>query len=254
MLLKAFLRCLQSFTSMRILAFILIVFCLTSCVKRYEGNVNAPCSDSCTTFKVKVTTGENSAIPLGGADVELSWSQPGIPFGNAGRLIAKGKSAVDGTISFSFNAYANELRAGKFNVIVTKGAGYLDSEKSYYEVSRFDTTVNAQVHLPAKATLKLVLKNFFPNDSADYFSVNSTYNSYGTTQKVREFFTLDGKRGYSSFHGKQAGFSRYELSGSTVGDQYNYFIIIRKKAGIRADMVDSIFIPKGTVRTYEIEY
>ena len=89
---------------------------LTSCLKRNETEVNKACADDCMTFNVRVGTGNHSLIPVKDAAVELTWSRPATPFGDPGRLIAKGNTNANGMISFSFKPLQKELKGGKFSV------------------------------------------------------------------------------------------------------------------------------------------
>jgi hypothetical protein len=227
---------------------------LASCLKRNEKNVNAPCTDSCMTFRITVSTGLNSATPLGGAVVELGWSRPASPLGDPGRLIAKGTTAANGTINFSFKARAKELLAGKFYVTAGKGDDYFASYNDYYSIQRKDSTVNAAVHVPSKATLKIVYKNFNPADSADYFECSPYYDAYGSSLRGIEMKKPDGQLSNTFFFPATGSFAQLELTGTTAGDQYTYFSILRKKNGTRVDLKDSIYIPKGQSKTYEVQY
>jgi hypothetical protein len=231
-----------------------LILSLTSCLKRNEKNVNAPCTDSCMTFRVTVSTGVNSATPLGGAAVELGWSRPATPLGDPGRLIATGNTAANGTINFSFTAQAKELTGGKYYIIVRKGDDYFASFNDYYGILRKDSTVNAAVHVPSKATLKIVYKNFNPADSADYFECSPYYDAYGSSLRGIEMKKPDGQLSNTFFFPAAGSFAQLELTGTTAGDQYTYFSILRKKNGTRVDLKDSIYIPKGQSKTYEVQY
>jgi hypothetical protein len=232
----------------------LLTLSLASCLKRNEKNVNAPCTDSCMTFRVQVSTGLNSATPLGGAAVELGWSRPASPLGDPGRLIAKGTTAANGTINFSFKARAKELLAGKFYVTAGKGDDYFLSYNDFYGVQKYDSVVNALVHTPSKATLKIVYKNFTPADSADYFGCVPYYDPYGSRVKGIVMTKPDGQLTNTFFSLATGSFAQLELTGTTAGDQYTYFSILRKKNGTRVDLKDSIYIPKGQSKTYEVQY
>jgi hypothetical protein len=239
---------------MRFIIPVLLIMALTGCFKRYEGDVNAPCTDSCTTFAISVASGLNSATPLKGAKVELGWKRPATPFGDPGRLIAKGKTAANGSIQFSFKAEPEGLQSGQFYVAVRNGQDFFYQENGYYDISRFDTTVNARVHVPSKATLKLVFKNFQPTSLEDLFDVWPSFNTYGSMEYPIELKNQAGQFSNSYFSGDRPAFTREELTGTTAGDQYTYFKILIKKNGVRTDAWDSIYIAKGQTGTYEIEY
>jgi hypothetical protein len=239
---------------MRTMLFVLFTIGVTGCFKRYEGKVNTPCSDSCTTFNIRVTTGLHSATPLRDAKVELGWRRPATPFGDPGRLIAKGRTAADGTLQVSFKAEAKELEAGMFYVTVRNGNGYFFQENGYYGIRGFDTTVHANVHVPSKATLKLVFKNFYPSSTKDYFGASPGFSAYGSMGIPIDLQTADGQSSNSFFFGDHAPFSRMELTGTTAGDQFTYFSILIKKNGVRTDLRDSLYIAKGTTGTYEISF
>lgn len=231
-----------------------ILLSLTSCFKRNEANVNAACSDSCMTFNIRVSTGLNSAIPLANYPVELGWSKPATPLGDPGRLIAKGNTSINGFISFSFKAKVKELQGGKFYVTAPQGNDYFFQQNSYYGIQRFDSLVNSNVHVPSKATLKIMYKNFAPISSDDFFQCLPYFLNYGSMGFPIEMKKPDGLSSNTHFFTAYGPFTRIELTGSTAGDQYTYFDIIKKKNGVRVDLRDSIYIAKGQTKTYEVEF
>lgn len=242
---------------MKIIIFILISICvissLTSCFKRNEKNVNASCTDSCMTFNVRVSTGLNSATPVSNSFVELGWSKPAIPLGDPGRLIANGKTSADGFISFSFKALPKEIKGGGFYVRCLENNDYF-SQQNTYDINKFDSIVNANVHVPSKATLKIVYKNFVPTNSNDCFQCLPLISTYGSNAIPVSMKKPDGQLGNTFFFANEGPFSILELTGTTAGNQYTYFNILKKKNGVRIDLRDSIYIEKGQTKTYEIEF
>lgn len=239
---------------MRAFYFLTILFVLTSCFKRNEANVNARCTDSCMTFNIKVSTGINSATPLGSTPIELGWSRPATPLGDPGRLIAKGTTSGDGFISFSFKAQTKELQGGKFYITARKGGDYFFQHNSYYGVQKFDSIVTAGIHVPSKATIKIVYKNFNPTASDDFFQCAPYFLTYGSNPIPTEMKKPDGQLSNTHFFSNGGSFTRLELTGTTAGDQYTYFDIIKKKNGTRTDLRDSVYIGKGQTKTYEVEF
>ncbi|HEY8895447.1 MAG TPA: hypothetical protein VIM79_11555 [Niastella sp.] len=203
---------------------------------------------------MRVTTGLNSTTPLGNAAVELGWKYPGEPFGNPGRLIASGTTADDGSVSFSFKAKPNELQGGKFYVTAKNGNDYFVQENSYYGIQRYDSIVTANIHVPGKATIKIIYKNFTPVTADDAFECSPRFLTYGSNVFGVEMKKADGQSSNTFFLGKDNPFTSLELTGTTAGNQYTWFTILKKKNGVRVDLQDSIYIEKGQTKTYEIDY
>jgi hypothetical protein len=206
------------------------------------------------TFNVRVTTGLNSTTPLGNATVELGWRKPAEPLGNPGRLIARGTTADDGSVSFSFKAKPNELQGGKFYVTARNGNDYFTQENGYYGIQRYDSIVTANIHVPSKATIKIVYKNFTPVAADDVFECMPGFLTYGSEGFGIEMKKADGQLSNTFFDNRTGPFTNLELTGTTAGNQYTWFMILIKKNGVRVDLRDSIYIEKGQTKTYEIEY
>ena len=240
---------------MKYLIIIAAFLLLTSCFKRDETKVNTTCTDSCTTFNVYVGTETNSAKPVKDAQVELSWSNPGhsTPFGDPGRLISSGKTGVNGTLSFSFKALKKELLSGLFSVAIKNNSDGFQSYKKFF-INRFDTVVNARVHLPTKATVKMVLKNFKPTQKDDYFSVSPHYEVYDTDGLVLRYYEINGKPFNSINTWNDPPFIKLELIGTTAGNQFTYFNIAKNKNGIRENYMDSVYVRNGETNMLEVEY
>ena len=227
---------------------------ITSCFKRDESNVNAPCNSGCMTFITKVTTGQNSSEPVDNAVVELSWAWPATPLGNPGRLIAKGRTGSDGMIVFNFKANEEELEGGRYMISAKKGLDYFQQHNQYYGIQRFDTTVNADVHLPSKATVRIVYRNFQPVAPDDFFQCLPGFQTYGSMPIAVELTDQSGNPQNGFFFNHSPEFTEKILNGATAGDQYTYFTITKKRNGVREDVKDSIFIPKGGIGVYEVSY
>lgn len=234
---------------------LVLIFILSSCLKRNETLINQTCIDSCMTFNVQVRRGEKSSTPVENADVELSWSSPGnsSPFGDPGRLIGSGKTNKLGTIKFSFKALRKELNGGRYSVDIKNNSDGFQPYINYFLITRFDSTVNANLHLPTKAFLKIIYKNFRPQNNEGFFQASPFYKNYGTSNLNIKLSNINGGLPNTSFFGNE-GFDKVELAGITAGNQYTYFNIIRRKNGVRKDLLDSIYLSTGETKTYEIEY
>jgi len=105
------------------------------------------------------------------------------------------------------------------------------------------------------AYLKLVYKNFAPKDSADFFQVQSYFNTYGGNTFAFPYASFDSKD-YPSmvYFSNQMPFDSVSYLGLTAGNQYTYFQVLIKRNGIRIDHTDSVYIPKGTLGTYRVDY
>ncbi len=227
---------------------------LTSCLKRNEKAVNEPCTGNCIIVNVKVGTDLNSVTPVSNASVELGWSRPATPIGDLGRLIAKGTTATDGTIKFSFKAQEKELKDGKFYIAVRKGTEYFEYHEGFYGVRKADSTLNVKAHIPSKANLKILFKNFNPQISTDYFSCSPSYKSTNYSATGLWLYKANGQTTNPWFALSDGAFSSLELSGVTAGNEYTYFSILKKINGSRVDLKDSIYIARGETKTYTIEY
>jgi hypothetical protein len=230
---------------------------LTSCYKRNELHVNETCISGCAIFNIRVSTGNNSATPVSNAYVELSWSDvhPESFFGNPSRLIATGYTNNMGKIRFAFKAIANEFTSGAFNISTKGTSDYIPAYKGFYDIKKHDTILNYNMHLPAKAYVKLIFKNFSPTGNNDFFEAQPYFKSYGSDPFIMQMSSPD-QINYPSifFYGNQKPFTQLEFAGQTAGDQYTYFSILKKRNGNRIDALDSIYIAKGQTGTYEISY
>ncbi|RYZ62861.1 MAG: hypothetical protein EOO14_00975 [Chitinophagaceae bacterium] len=206
------------------------------------------------TFTIRVSTGANGSAPLGNTPVELGWAKPATPLGDPGRLIAKGTTSGNGLISFSFKAKPKELQGGKFYVSARKGGDYFFQQNEYYGIQKYDSIVSAAVHVPSKATLKIIYRNFNPASSTDYFQCLPYFFTYGSTGIPIEMKKPGGQLRNTHFFPGDGAFTQLELTGTTAGDQYTYFDIIKKKNGVRVDVRDSVYIGKGQTKTYEVAF
>ncbi|RZK36318.1 MAG: hypothetical protein EOO90_27555, partial [Pedobacter sp.] len=216
---------------MKAIYLLLISILLTSCLKRNEKAVNQPCSGSCITVNVSVGTDLNSVTPVSNANVELGWNRPATPFGNAGRLIAKGTTATDGTIKFTFKAKENELKDGQFYISVKKGTEYFEYSDGFYGVKKADSTLNVKAHIPSKANLKILFKDFNPKIATDYFSCSPSYKTNNYTLMGLPLYKANGQGTNPWFSLSDGAFTSLELSGVTAGNEYTYFSILKKING-----------------------
>lgn len=238
---------------MRFFYTIFLLFFLSSC-KRDEKLINQPCSGKCILVKVRVGTDLNASTAVANANVELGWSRPATPIGNPGRLISTGKTASDGTINFSFKAREQELKDGKFYISVRKGTEYFEYHESFYGVEKEDSVLHVKAHIPSKATIKILFRNFNPQLSTDYFSCSPSYKSNNYSLQGLWMYKANGQGSNSFFTLSDGAFSSLELSGVTAGNEYTYFSILKKFNGNRVDLKDSIYIAKGETKTFTIDY
>ncbi|RZK52742.1 MAG: hypothetical protein EOO91_18845, partial [Pedobacter sp.] len=216
---------------MKIIYLLLIAILLTSCLKRNEKAVNQPCSGNCITVNVRVGTDLNSVTPVSNANVELGWNRPATPIGDAGRLIAKGTTASDGKISFSFKAQEKELKDGQFYISVKKGTEYFEYHDGFYGVKKADSTLNLEAHIPSKANIKILFKDFNPKISTDYFSCSPSYKTNNYTLMGLWLYKANGQGTNPWFSLSDGAFTSLELSGVTAGNEYTYFSILKKING-----------------------
>lgn len=224
----------------------------SSCYYRDDSAINIGCTENCMTFNVKVTTGEGSTAPLANTLVELGWSESSM-FTSNGRLIGRGVTAADGSISFSFKAKEEELQSGKYYIKAQRGGGYIGQFVSFFNIKQANLTTNVNVHVPCTATLKIVYKNFKPTNANDSFGCTPYYSTY--TQNTSNIaYSSSVSLVSRSYYGIEQAFERTEITNTTAGNQYTYLSITRRKNGITTNTLDSIFVGRGQTKTYEIEY
>lgn len=241
--------------SKRLIYALSILTVLTGCF-RDESHLNKTCISGCAMFNVHVTTGDNTT-PVGGVNVHMIWQGPGDGlFPGASIDVAKGYTDAKGIVNFKFKAAGNEFVNGYFMITVNGPADYLTAYRSIYDIHSADTILNTSVHLPALASMKIVFKNFDPKTSNDVFEVLPSFKTYGsTTDPVMPTSSAQGNYTNNLFYTNQtAPFDSLIYTSATAGNQYTYFQVLIKRNGIRIDHVDSIYIPKGTVGTYRVDY
>ncbi len=232
---------------------------LTGCNKRDESELNKKCTSGCALFNIRVGTGDSSAYPVGGAHVDLVWQEAKGIFGGGGSSIdiAKGYTDAHGMIDMKFKAYGNEFGNGYFVIYVTGPVNYIASQKILGDVKNADTTLNTSVHLPYIAYMKIVMKNFDPLTPDDYFTILPTFKTYGSTLTDTYANTLPPQSGYTNslyYTSQSAPFDSVTYMSTTAGNQYTYFSVVIDRNGNRVSHLDSLYIPKGTVGTYRVDY
>ena len=238
---------------MKTLWIIIILSTLVSC-ERDESEVNVPCTSNCIEINGFVGEGENMQIPVGKVYYEFGWSKPASPLGDPGRLIAKGYAQEDGTFKFSFSPKEREIQGGKFYITLKKDNNYIEQDVSFYDIHKADTSYNLKLHLPSKAYVKVIYRDFYPTSTEDFFEAMPFYRNYNCCLWGLSMFDKNGKARNDFFFATDSSFSTLELHGTTAGDQYTYLTILTKKNGQRIDKVDSIYIAKGDTKTYEVKY
>ena len=243
--------CLMSKTLF--LALVAISF-LTGCYKRDESHINDKCTSGCAIFNISVKTGDNSAKPVTGAAVDLVWVDNLQMLGEASTDVAKGYTGANGRITFFVKPIGNEFSQGSFHITVRRTPDYFPSNKTLYDVRKADTVLNTSVHMPSIAYLRVVYKNFNPKTTDDSFAAGPYYK----TQDYWEGLSLTSPdmANYpnSFFGGNQKPFDSLTYIGLTAGNQYTYFKVFIKRNGVRIDHLDSLYIPKGTMGTYRLDY
>jgi hypothetical protein len=236
------------------LLFALSVLTVLAGCGRDESHLNKTCTSGCALFNIRVGTGDSSAAPVGGAHVDLVWQGPSGTFGGGGKSIdiAKGYTDAQGMINVKFKAFGDEFTKGWFSIAVTGPVNYIASSKTLFNIRNADTTLNTSVHLPLKAYMKIVLKNFDPKTPDDSFSILPTFKTYGSTIADPSFATLPASDLYHP--GGSAAFDSVIYTAPTGGNQYTYFSVVIGRNGTRISHLDSLFIPKGTVGTYRVDY
>lgn len=229
---------------------------LNSCYKRDESHLNEKCSSGgCAIFCITVKTGNNSAAPVEGASVDLVWIDNPQILGEASIDVAKGYTGADGNVTFNIKPIGNEFSQGSFQIAVRGTADYFPAHKTLYDVRKADTVLNTSVHMPSIAYLRIVYKNFSPKTTDDSFDAGASYEVYHS-QLTGVSFTSPDMVNYpnSFFNGYQKPFDSLTYVGLTAGNQYTYFRVNINRNGEHITHLDSLFIPKGTLATYTLDY
>lgn len=234
---------------------LILLILLTSCYKHDDLHLSDSCKTDCTVFNVQVNTGNNSSVPVNAAYVELIWVNINSFFTNTSSFLAKGYTDENGKITFSLKLPANEFTSGRFTINSHCGNDYFNSTRPFYGITKADTTLNCSVHLPSKANLKLVLRNFHPTSTDDFFIVSANFNYYGSEYDAPQKLdpTFAGYPGLYSYN-TQTQFDSLILNGVTAGDQITYITNIKIKNGVKVFFTDSIYFAKGDSKTYEVDF
>ena len=98
----------------KILAFLLLLTCFTSCI---ENDVGKPCQGNCVVIKGKITSENNSAIPVANVAYELNYygNPTGIGGGKLLRKIAQGQTDANGNYEIRFYPKDEELNTGHYS-------------------------------------------------------------------------------------------------------------------------------------------
>jgi hypothetical protein len=238
----------------RILPALSVLICLSSCYKRDESHLNEKCTNGCAIFCITVKTGNNSVTPVPDAVVGLVWVDKPQILGEASIDVAKGYTGSDGSVTFNIKPIGNEFSQGSFQVNVSGTADYFPAHKSFYNIRRSDTVLNTSVHMPSIAYLRVVYKNFNPKTTDDAFNAGPFYKTPDYWEGLS--LTSPDMANYpnSFFGGYQKPFDSLTYVGLTAGNQYTYFKVLIKRNGIRTDHLDSLYVPKGTMGTYILDY
>lgn len=237
-----------------ILFYFLLTIFLLSCTKNDTSNVNAPCSDSCTTVQGRFWTGSNE--PISGLSLEVrSERRPTLGLGQTTiRKIATGNTDNNGFYSFTFSVKPEEY--GRANTYLFLSVNYDKTRflsipwyNQFGTVEiipirvRRDTTLKMDYYFASKAHLKLQLNNFIPVSIADSFYILPVYHDVGyNKEQVTEpqFFVATQVIN--------------EKVISIAGNQQNKISVVRKKSGIRITSDTLIFTPTNQITNVTFNY
>lgn len=236
------------------LLLLISLFLLPGCTKKNDIPFDS-CTTGCAVFNFRVYTGNDTTTSVNNAYVELNWTSSYTFFGHSTVLLAKGYTDNTGKVHFSIKPPANEFSGGWFTITASGNTGYFTSSRNFYGITKSDTVLTSDLHVPSIAYLNLVLKNFAPQSANDYFGVLLVFFDFGSESSGGQFTSSDPADYPGTFiFGSQKPFASLEFKGETAGNQYTYFTISKIRGGNRVVYVDSIYIAKGETKTYEVDY
>lgn len=227
---------------------------LTSCVK---DDIGKSCSDHCVVISGKITSENNSLVPV--SDVEYEFNYYGPPTGIGGgalrRKIAKGKTDANGYYELRFSPEDEEIQEGSYRFKYRK-SGYWSAESNveesynsihYSGIVKKDTLITTNIHLPVENMLKVHIKNFIPATSQDNIMfVNCGFSLFNNPtlpsmiQSVQAIYPQNG--------------SDQNIVLKGAGNQYNIISFQGYRHGAVFEKKDTVFLEKGKVSEYEFTY
>lgn len=253
-------------TMKNLIKILFLALVVSSCSKN-EDDTRNECTSNCTTIRGKFITADNVALP--NIKVELQYRISGGELGGGlTRKIVSVRSDQNGTYHKSFYIKDNELgrhAAGYFNIIVNDSSLdpniYIKSNTSadfsqdlgyaIFSLSRRDTIIDDTFYIPQKAFIKVNLNNFIPQQSDDYFEVQTLF-PFGRKVGYNSFLDSPYSIGLSGYDNFKASGLNTTLRVFVAKGEKNVIRIIRRKNGINSFEDHAINIPPNN--TIELTY
>jgi hypothetical protein len=212
---------------------------------------NQPCKGAnCVKISGKITSGENSLLPVVNATIELvSWRERSALFTNKSK-IARFNTDAEGNYQISFTPSEEDLVFQSFSLIVSK-YGYFSTANEFYLFSNRDTTFTQFLHLPQNQVLNLTLNGYEQAKTDEKLIVNISFKTYDEigSQIASTFSDENGQVNFEI--AKQA---KQKLSYKVAANQYAYIYYQKIKAGQIIEKKDSVFCSANQPALYTIDW
>lgn len=250
---------------MKIFAALFLLIFLISCSKT-DNDTKVICSSNCTTISGKFITVNNS--PVANIRVSLNYRRSGgeLGFGYK-RKIVNTQSDQNGLFSKDFYLKDDEigpLALGYFIVDIDDskidGNKYIRSSNlvgttplgfPIYSISKRDTVINRTFYIPTKAFIKVHLNNFIPQQTDDFFEVQTLY-PFGPEIGTNTFLGSPYSTGFSGYGGFRATKLNNLLSVFVAEGEKNIVRIFKRKNGVNTSEDYPVVVPKNN--TIELTY
>lgn len=120
-----------------------------------------------------------------------------------------------------------------------------------YSISRRDTVINNTFYIPTKAFIKVHLNNFIPQQTGDYFEVQTLY-PFGRNIGGNTFLESPYSTGFSGYGGFRATQVNNLLSVFVAEGERNIVRIFKRKNGENSSEDYPVVVPKNN--TIELTY
>lgn len=235
-----------------------LLFLFTSCEKT-EDDTNDSCTSNCTTLSGKFITLNN--VPVPNVKVSLKYRIGGGELGGGStRKIVSLKSDQYGNFYKDFYIKDSELgpAAGGYfqadiddsGLDVTKyirtnnliGGNSVDIGFAIFSIINRDTLIDKTYYIPKKAYIKVNLNNFIPQQTDDYFEVQTLY-PFGEKIGFNTFLNSEYATGFSGYGNWKATNLNTSLLIFVAEGENNIIRINKIKNGVGSSEDFPIMIP-----------
>lgn len=242
-----------------------LLFLMTGCSK-IENDTKDICTSDCTTISGKFITVNNA--PVSNISVKLDYRISGGELGGGyTRKIINTRSDRNGNFSNNFYLKDNELGGsakGYFRLDIDDskidGNKYIRSTNftsttplcfAIYSINKRDTVINNTYYIPTKAFIKVHLNIFIPQQTGDYFEVQTFY-PFGRDVGGNTFLDSPYSTGFSGYGSFRATQLNNLLSVFVAEGEKNIVRIFKRKNGENSSEDYPVVVPKNN--TIQLTY